>query len=593
VVEKIMGYQLEAGVHSNVITFIHPDEIEVFAENYQRLLQSPGKLFKGQYRFRHSDGHYVWLEGTVTNLLKVEPINAMIANYVDVSERKVAEETIRNERSLLRTLIDNLPDPIYVKDKEGKKIIANKEDQNYMGVASEADVLGKTDLELYPGDVGIRGHQYDQYIMEKGIAVFSNEEQFVDNNGRLHWLLTSKIPLRNSIEEIIGMMGIGIEITQRKLIEDELLKSNERFKYVLKATFDAIWDWDLIKGDLIWGENFEKYFGHHPVDGISNIELWNNNIHPEDFDRVNNKILNLINGNDNIWSDQYRFKKKNGEYAFVADRGIVIRDENGKGVRMIGAMHDISEQKKDEENVQRLNNELAEKASALSDSNMELEKFAYVASHDLQEPLRMVTGFLGLLEKTSKPVLDDTALKYINFAIDGATRMKTLIKDLLEYSRVSSTNAETGDTDMNEVMREVKDIFVVLVEELGAKIEVNELPILPDSRKILLVQLMQNLVGNALKYHSELPPEIYINAQERENDWLFSVVDNGIGIDPVFADKIFVIFQRLHTRDEFSGTGIGLSICKKIVEIHGGNIWVSANENNIGSVFYFTIKKNK
>jgi PAS domain S-box-containing protein len=591
VVEKIMGYQLEVGVQSNVLTFMHPDDVEAFAENYQDLLQSPGKIFMGQYRFKHSDGHYIWLEGTVTNLLQYEPINALIANYIDVTERKKAEEAARSERSLLRTLIDNLPDPIYVKDNTGKKIIANKEDQLYMGVASEEEVLGKTDLELYPGDVGIRGHQCDQEIMQHGTAVVMKEEQFVDKNNHHHWLLTSKIPLHNSLGETIGLVGIGREITQRKLIADELLKSNERFKYVLKATYDAIWDWDLLTGALTWGENFEKYFGHNPVDGNSNIEHWNEHAHPDDFERVNNSILKTIAGTENNWADQYRFKKQSGEYAFVIDRGIIIRDEAGHALRMIGAMHDITEQKKDEENVKRLNNELAEKAAALTNSNKELEKFAYVASHDLQEPLRMVTSFLGLLEKNCKPVLDEHALTYIRFAVDGASRMKILIQDLLEYSRVSSTNAATGNTDMNLVMREVKELFMITAAELGAKIEVSNLPVLPGTRKMLMVQLMQNLVGNALKYHSKLRPEIYINVAERENDWLFSVADNGIGIDPLYADKIFVIFQRLHTNHEFSGTGIGLSICKKIVEIHGGTIWVSAN-NTAGSVFNFTIKKN-
>jgi PAS domain S-box-containing protein len=591
VVEKIMGYQLEVGVQSNVLTFMHPDDVDAFAGNYQDLLQSPGKIFMGQYRFKHSDGHYIWLEGTVTNLLQFEPINAILANYVDVTERKLAEERVRSERSLLRTLIDNLPDPIYVKDTTGKKIIANKEDQLYMGVASEEEIHGKTDLELYPGDVGVRGHQFDQYIMQQGLAVVSKEEQFVDTNGLHHWLLTSKIPLRNSMGDIIGLMGIGREITQRKLIEDELLKSNERFNYVVKATFDAIWDWDLLKSELTWGENFEKHFRHQSVGGHSNIILWNTHVHPNDFERVNNSIVELINGTGNIWFDQYRFKNQSGEYAYVADRGILIRNDAGKAVRMIGAMHDISEQKKDEENVKRLNNELAEKAIALSNSNKELEKFAYVASHDLQEPLRMVTGFLGLLEKTCKPVLDDNAVKYINFAIDGASRMKTLIKDLLEYSRVSSSNSETGYTNMNEVMKEVKEIFMATVDELGADIKVSDLPVLAGTRKMLMVQLMQNLVGNALKYRGKIAPEIFIDVKERDNDWLFSVADNGIGIDPSFADKIFIIFQRLHTKDEFSGTGIGLSICKKIVEIHGGDIWVSPNIYNAGSVFNFTIKK--
>jgi len=591
VVEKIVGYQVEEGVQSNVLTFLHPDDVAEFTVHYQDLLKSPEKIFKGLYRFRHKDGHYVWLEGTVTNLLQFEPINALIANYVNVTERKIVEEKVKSERSLLRTLIDNLPDPIYVKDITGKKIIANKEDQLYMGVTSEEEIIGKTDVELYPGDVGLRGHHFDQHIMQQGIAVVNQEAQFVDKNLQHHWLITSKIPLRNSIGEIIGLMGIGRDITQRKLIEDELLKSNERYKYASKATFDVIWDWDLIKEELTLGENFEEHFGLHIVDYGSNISLYSERIHPDDFERVNKVILNLINGTGTIWSDEYRFKKQSGEYAYIVDRGILIRDETGKGVRMIGAMHDVTEQKKDEENVKRLNIELAEKAKALTNSNKELERFAYVASHDMQEPLRMVTGFLGLLEKTCKPVLDENAIKYINFAIDGASRMKILIKDLLEYSRVSSNSVIVGNTDMNEVMKEVSDVFMVTIEKLEAKITIQHLPVLPDTRKVLLVQLMQNLVGNALKYHGDKQPQIHIYAEDRINDWLFSVADNGIGIDPVYAEKIFVIFQRLHTKDEYSGTGIGLSICKKIVEMHGGNIWVSSN-NNAGSVFNFTIKKS-
>jgi light-regulated signal transduction histidine kinase (bacteriophytochrome) len=202
----------------------------------------------------------------------------------------------------------------------------------------------------------------------------------------------------------------------------------------------------------------------------------------------------------------------------------------------------------------------------------------------------MVTGFLKLLENKYKSSLDETAVKYIHYAVDGADRMKILIKDLLEYSKVSSSNGLTGNTDMNEIVAEILQVFALKITSQHAIIKVGQLPILANSLKSRLFQLMQNLIGNALKYHGTAAPEISIDAIEKNDHWLFSLSDNGIGIDPVYAEKIFIIFQRLHSKDEFSGTGIGLSICKKIVEMHGGKIWVAPNLP-AGSVFYFTIRK--
>jgi len=390
------------------------------------------------------------------------------------------------------------------------------------------------------------------------------------------------------VENKTCVVVMGFDIRDRKEREEKLRISNERFEYVSKATFDAIWDWDIENKELFWGENFEKYFGYDSSLSRANLDTWNNSIHPDDYVRVTATLDKVIAGAENIWADEYRFKRLDGEYAYVQDKGFAIRNREGKAIRMIGAMHDVTEQKKDEEKVKRLNNELAEKAYALSSSNNELEKFAYVASHDLQEPLRMISSFLQLLQRKYEDRLDETAEKYIHFAVDGANRMKTLINDLLEYSRVSTARDDTGNTDMNEVMREVREIFIITLEETGAIIKCDNLPILPGTRKILMIQLMQNLVGNAIKYHGKEKPLIKINAIKAENHWLFSVTDNGIGIDPAFSEKIFVIFQRLHNKDEFSGTGIGLSICKKIVEMHGGRIWVEENKAG-GSIFYFTI----
>jgi signal transduction histidine kinase len=238
--------------------------------------------------------------------------------------------------------------------------------------------------------------------------------------------------------------------------------------------------------------------------------------------------------------------------------------------------------------LQRLNEDLERRAAELAASNSELERFAYIASHDLQEPLRMVSSFLQLLEKRYAGQLDEKADQYIHYAVDGAERMKTLVLDLLEYSRVGSSRENFGPVDTAEVIREVESVFRDNMAVSSARMEVGPLPRV-NGHKVQLVQLFQNLVGNALKYHGETAPVIRVHAHPENGLWRFSIQDNGIGIDPRFFEKIFIIFQRLHNKSEYSGTGIGLAICKKIVERHGGRIWVESKPGE-GSTFYFTIK---
>lgn len=589
-IEKIVGYKVEEGVQSNLYSFLHPEDAPAFEEMKAHLLLHPGKTVSGEIRVRHNDGNYIWIGGSITNLLEQENLHAFIANYHDITESKMAAEKLLAERSLLRALIDNMPDPIYVKDTEGKKMIANKEDQLYMGVKSEDDIIGKTDLKLYPGNVGLAGHQYDMDVMGNGIPVYNKEVQFVDTSSKHHWLMISKIPLRDNTGGIIGLLGIGRDISTRKKAENELLISNERYQYVTKATFDAVWDWDIATNEVFRGEGFETLFGYDLKKLNGYIGEWDLLLHPHDFKRVTGSFNKAIKDGSINWNDEYQYRKANGDFAFVQDKAIIIRDDTGAAIRMVGAMQDVTEQKMEEEKIQLLNQALAEKAAALTDSNNDLEKFAYVASHDLQEPLRMVTGFLKLLENKYKSGLDETANKYIHYAVDGADRMKSLIKDLLEYSRVSTSKDLTGDTDMNKVVAEVLQVFALNITEQQANVTVGQLPVLSGSKTIRLFQLIQNLIGNALKYQGTAAPEISIKAIEKPDHWLFSVADNGIGIDIVYAEKIFIIFQRLHSKDEFSGTGIGLSICKKIVEMHGGKIWVAPNLPS-GSIFYFTIRK--
>jgi hypothetical protein len=241
---------------------------------------------------------------------------------------------------------------------------------------------------------------------------------------------------------------------------------------------------------------------------------------------------------------------------------------------------EIAERRIADENLRRA-------AEDLSRSNRDLEQFAYVASHDLQEPLRAVSGYIQLLQQRYADKLDEKALQYIDGAVDGALRMQTLITDLLAFSRVGTRERTIAWCDLSTALASALENLRVGIREADAKISSDPLPKLNvDSTQISL--LLQNLIGNAIKFRSEHAPAIHIGAKKRQKEWLFWVKDNGIGISPQYTERIFMIFQRLHTRRKYPGTGIGLAICKKIVERHGGKIWVESIPEK-GSTFYFTI----
>ncbi|MEW5803440.1 MAG: ATP-binding protein [bacterium] len=244
---------------------------------------------------------------------------------------------------------------------------------------------------------------------------------------------------------------------------------------------------------------------------------------------------------------------------------------------------DISEWKKAEK-------ELAQRAEELARSNRDLQQFAYVASHDLQEPLRMVASYVQLLSRRYKGRLDSDADDFIAYAVDGALRMQNLINDLLSYSRVGTHGREFEPTDFTEVLNRVKGNLQTAITESNAVIIHESMPtLMADGSQ--MVQLFQNLISNAIKFRSQEQPLIQVSAESQEGAWVFSVHDNGIGIDPEYFGRIFTIFQRLHNKAEYPGTGIGLAICKRIVERHGGRIWVNS-EPGKGSTFYFTIPKD-
>jgi PAS domain S-box-containing protein len=407
------------------------------------------------------------------------------------------------------------------------------------------------------------------------LGIYSKSKRMPDSFHQLH------------LNKFCRAIGILLE---HKRLAAQLKLNNELFGYVTKATNDVIWNYDVASNTVFWGASFSNLVGIKPESHLAELGEWKHHVHEEDRDRVAASFWNTIHSdNQNKWEAEYRFMRKDGQYAYIFDRGHVIRDEHGKVIRMIGAMQDITERKQTELELRKLNETLEKRALELQQSNAELEKFAYIASHDLKEPLRMISGFLHLLDKKYSVELDERALEYIAFARDGADRMKELINDLLEYSRLTTA---LPDYEYFDACQEIENVLLIFRNEIpdpaSCFICKGKLHIFAGKNRFH--QLMLNLISNAVKYRSTPLPEIKIACAENEYEWVFEISDNGIGIDPAYHDKIFEMFTRLHHRSEFSGTGIGLAICKKIIEQHNGTISV-VSAPGFGSTFKFTIPK--
>ena len=529
-----------------------------------------GQPYSGVFSWHRPDGKENYIEYTAVSL-DIDDRRFTIGIDHDITERKQAEESLARERNLLRTLIDNVPDQIYVKDTESRFVIANTSFIRLVGAKTPEEVIGKTDFDFFPQNAPAY-YAYEQEIIRSGQPVINKEESDIDSGDGMGWVLTTKVPLQDSDGKIIGLVGINRDITERKQAEIALRESESRLKLILDS---------MQAGILI-------------VDAETHIIVDANSVAVTLIDAPKEQIIGLIchkyicpaekgkcpitDFGQTIDNSERVLLTASGERRSIIK---TVVTENLKGRKhLIESFVDITDLKRAEDELKKI-------AEKLTRSNTELEQFAYVASHDLQEPLRMVASYVQLLARRYKGRLDAEADDFIEYAVDGANRMQRLINDLLAYSRVSTRGRDFKPTNCETVFDQVLDNLQMAVEESNAIVTHDPLPtVMADD--VQLVQLFQNLISNAIKFHGEQPSRVHVSTEQKENEWIFSVRDNGIGIEPEYFDRIFIIFQRLHSKREYSGTGIGLSICKKIVERHGGGIWVESQFGK-GATFYFTI----
>ncbi|MCK0135538.1 PAS domain-containing protein [Arenibacter sp. S6351L] len=563
----------------NVLSFYHGSDSSEF-EMVLRDLVKYGKKFDLEVEIKTGKGNIKWIRVIGEAEYLHGKTHKVFGSIQDIHILKESELQLKSTLKEKSEILERIGDGFFAVDNDWQVKYWNRAAEQLTEVRKD-DIIGKNLWDIFSDALDTSIHAQYMRAKETGTAVhFEDYFQPLDK-----WFEISAHP------SITGLSVYFKDVSDRKLADLEIKKGYERFEKVTQATSDAIWDWDMVENTLYWGKGFTTLFGYNTEKGSPTLESWSSHLHPDDRERVIASLEEmLVSKDNNHWREEYRYLKGDGNYSEVIDKGILIRDENGKPNRMVGAMSDITAQKLYEKSLKEINQKLEQHAKKLAISNEELEQFAYMASHDLQEPLRMVTSFLTQLERKYNDKLDEKAHQYIYFAVDGAKRMRNIILDLLEYSRVGKDIQNLERIDLNEVVSGVLFAQQQVINENQIEVKVAELPII-QGFNAPLVQVFHNLISNAIKFRKkDVPAKIEIGYKEFNGHWEFTVQDNGIGIDKNYFPKIFLIFQRLHSREDYSGTGIGLSIVKKIVENFGGQIWVESIENK-GSKFYFTIPK--
>ena len=498
--------------------------------------------------------------------------------FENITSRVLAEKELKNTKDYLENLINYANAPIVVWNPAMEIQLFNHTFEQLTGYTS-FEVLGKKIDILIP-----ESNLQESLEKIRSSATQNWEDieiQIMTRDGNKKTILWNSANLYDPDNKtVISTIAQGHDITQRIQAEKELRNAKENLDLALNNSNIGIWSLDLRNNKLEWDDRIGTMLGLEKNDEIDSFENFEKHIWDEDLPHFKRAVEKAVSENTSM--DTIFRTRNNGSTKYIEAKGRVEKDIHNNPVSITGVCLDITGMKMaTDKALFALNEDLLR-------SNKELEQFAYVASHDLQEPLRMVSSFTQLLASRYKDKLDSQASEFIEFAVDGAKRMQQLINDLLQYSRIKTRGKSLSIISMNNVLKETLRNLSVRISETDAAITSDDLPfVYADEGQ--MIQLLQNLIENGIKF-SDKQPVIHISASEEAEFARFWVKDNGIGIESQYNDRIFQIFQRLHLKDEYGGTGIGLAVCQRIVERHGGKIWVDSS-NSEGTVFSFTIRK--
>jgi len=489
-------------------------------------------------------------------------LNAALETAVE--ERRQVEKTRLASEEQYHALADAMPQIVWTARPDGDLDYYNQRWFDYTGTTFQETQGRGWEMMLHPDDLQRSVDNWTEAVLTG--RSYEDEYGFKRADGVYRWHLARAVPVYAADGKILKWIGTCTDIEEKKR-EAEAFAARAA---IVEAADDAITGKDMEGNIVTWNGGARRLYGYSAEEAIGRSAAL---IIPLDLPDELPQILEAIRRGETMEHHETVRVRKDGKRLDVSSTLSPIKDGQGKITGIAVIERDISQAKQAEAELRR--------------SNAELEQFAYVASHDLQEPLRAMAGTVQLLQRLYQGQLDDDADEIITHAVAAVTRMQTLVNDLLAFSRLARHGNAFALTDCTTVLTDALTMLEVAVAESGAVITHDDLPeVMADASQ--LRQLLQNLLSNAIKFRGDRPLHIHVSARRDQNTWLFSVRDNGIGIEGQYFERIFDIFQRLHTRDEYPGTGIGLAVCKKIVERHRGRIWLDS-EPDQGATFHFTI----
>jgi PAS domain S-box-containing protein len=531
--------------------------------------------------------HYVFLiDGLVSaageimheEMTKEQLLNELKEMRQELQSLDSCRQEMQSVQRKYDRLLQSTPDAMLFVGRNARIVLANQQVEKLFGYSNE-ELVGKDLHVLIPER--FRGRH------RNNVASYFSDPRTRPMGTRLQIYGLRKdgaeFPADISLSPLEAERGLLViaairDITDRKQAEREAAEG-QKLRLAQEVARIGTYEWDIQTDVMRWTPEMEALYGLQPGGFGKTYAEWVRLIHPDDRPQTEEALRRSLQ--QGTLETEFRAVWPDGTVRWLAARGVVFKNGDGTPRRLVGVNIDITERRKTEEDMARL-------LSELQRSNKELEQFAYIASHDLQEPLRMIASYVQLLEQKYKGRLDEKADKYIYFAVDGALRMQNLIEALLAYSRVTTRGAPFDPVDTNLVFTHVVVNLSAVIKENHAVVTKDPLPTVRGD-EAQLAQLFQNLIGNAIKFRKpDTPPLVHVSAKKARKQWAFSVRDNGIGMEAKYFDRIFQIFQRLHTHAEYPGTGIGLAICKRIVERHGGRIWLESAPGE-GTTFFFTL----
>lgn len=513
--------------------------------------------------------------------IMLSPLSIENKNYISATVRDITHQKITDEKlQRLNFALTATSDAIWEWDFKTNKTFYS---------ARWFEMLGYEDQEFemdfenwgklcHPDDYQKTVDAIFTELLKPDCQGTNAEFRMKHKNGSWMWILArGNVVKRNEDGSPALISGTNTDISQRKIVENALRESEEKYRTIFENVRDVFYKIDL-QGIIHEISPSVKYFSGFTREALIGQSVYTIYDHPEDREI----FLNEIKKKGSVEDYEISIRNSDGKLMYISTSAAIQFDVNGNPAHINGSLRDITQRRLYELEIEHQN-------KRLQIQNKELEQFSYIASHDLQEPLRTLISFAELLNEEYQGKLDENADIYLNYILQSSGRMQNLVKGLLDYTRLGKER-ELSSVDCKILIYQILTDLQLSIQESDALITVGELPIIkayPTEIRLLF----QNLISNALKFRKkDAYPEIDITAKEQDKYWLFSIKDNGIGIDPKDKDKIFIIFKRLHNRNEYEGTGIGLSHSKKIVELHGGQIWVESTLEN-GSTFYFTIPK--